>query len=113
MDAAYNAKLLADSAKNAPGIISTMIENVKKSTVNKNKKSTLNKNKKKNEMESKELHSYPVTPEEIQLMTGKFQSVSMKNWKNFVGTLDVPPTKRLILGVGESCRNFTSFDYQS
>ena len=71
------------------------------------------KNKKKKEMESKELHSYSVTPEEIQLMTGKFQSVSMKNWKNFVGTLDVTPTKRLILGVGESCRNFTSFDYQS
>ena len=95
------------------GYLSYKLGNVKKSTVNKNKKSTLNKNKKKKEMESKELHSYSVTPEEIQLMTGKFQSVSMKNWENFVGTLDVPPTKRLILGVGESCRNFTSFDYQS
>ena len=110
MDAAYIAKLLADSAKNAPGIISTMIENVKKSTVNKNKKSTLNKNKKKKEMESKELRSYSVTPEEIQLMTGKFQSVSMKN---FLRSLNIPSYKRLILGVGESCRNFTSFDYQS
>jgi len=44
---------------------------------------------------------HELSQETIQLMTGRFRSVSVKNFKNFLKTLNLPLWKTLIFGVNE------------